>query len=182
MYFSKVYFICEPGIEVWPILGGCRWAYLLTSDNLWPHVAFSWRPHEQESMWFTAWRDYAQIFCSKNFYRSVLTLTVADIFTQMTLNCLRFWRGPLICPWPIKKSVCLELICLFVFGLGLVCLFVCFWPWWSEEGPARPPTSTVALKQTNHQHPQLISINDITPQCSFICLVLPVCLFLVFIS
>ena len=68
--------------------------------------------------------------------------------------------------WPNSFNVLLtpdlSWVCSFFFTCYLlICLFVCFWPW-SEEGPARPPTSTVALKQTNHRHPQLISINDIT--------------------
>ena len=67
---------------------------------------------------------------------------------------------------PILSMYCwlliwVEFVRFFFTCYLLICLFVCFWPW-SEEGPARPPTSTVALKQTNHRHPQLISINDIT--------------------
>ena len=49
------------GIEVWCGIGGVEWAYLLTSDNLWPHVALSWPPHEQGSGWFTMRRLCASL-------------------------------------------------------------------------------------------------------------------------
>ena len=189
-----MYFICEPGIELWPILGGRRWAYLLTSDNLWPHVAFSWRPHEQESMWFTAWRDYAQIFCSKNSY---LTF-IAQYWHWQWLTYSHRWRWTVsdfdvdvcFCPWPIKKSVCLELICLFVFGLGLVCLFVCLFlalVIWGRPRPAanlnrgieadKPPASSTHQYQWYHS---LVGLSVRLFVCLVVCLVLSVCLFLVF--
>ena len=183
MYFSKVYFICEPGIELWPILGGAGgriYSRLTTFDHTSPLAGGHMNKNPCDSL---LGGTMLKFFAQRTFIAQYWHWQVADIFTQMTLNCLRFLMWTFVFVLDLRKVSVLDwLTDLFVcFGLGdlFVCLFLALVIWGRPRPAAnlnrgieadKPPASST------HQYQWYHSLVGHSVR-SFICLFGSPCLF-----